>query len=420
MRYNETAMKRAPLWPIVLTVFIDLLGFGIVIPILAPLFIDPASPVFGPDVAYGTRTILLGVVLGAYPLAQFFGAPILGAISDRFGRKRPLIFSIAVNGLCYGLIAYGVATAQFWVIVASRVIAGLAGGNIAIAYSAIADVSDAKSKAKNFGLVGMAFGLGFIVGPFLGGKLADPTFVSWFNPTTPFVFAGLIAGLNVLAVLLVFQETLRARVHVPISLLTGLRNIRKAFGMKNVRVMFVVIFLLTFGFTCFTNFFQVYVIDRFHYDSAQIGNLFAYIGLWIAFTQGILTGPVAKRLTPGAVVRLSSFGLGASLLAMVLPMPEAGLFLVLPLVSVFQGLTQPNATAIISNFADMESQGEMLGINQSVQAFAMVLPPLIGGWLAALHPGAPIVASAVITFAAWAVYAFIFHPSVKAKKFHEV
>jgi len=206
---------------------------------------------------------------------------------------------------------------------------------------------------------------------------------------------------------------------VPISLLTGLRNIRKAFGMRDVRVMFAVVFLLTVGFTCFTNFFQVYVIDRFHYTPAEIGNLFAYIGVWIAFTQGALTRPVAKRLSPAAVVRLSTFGLAAALIAVIIPGHPMGLLFVLPLVSIFQGLTQPNTTAIISNFAGAESQGEILGINQSIQALGMVFPPLIGGWLAGVHPGAPIVAAAVITLLAWIVFAFVFHPKAK-EKFHEV
>jgi DHA1 family tetracycline resistance protein-like MFS transporter len=206
---------------------------------------------------------------------------------------------------------------------------------------------------------------------------------------------------------------------VPISALTGLRNIKKALGMRDIRMMFVVIFLLSVGFTCFANFFQVYVIDRFHFTPADIGNLFAYIGAWIAFTQGVLTRTVAKKFSPSAVVRIAALGLAASLLAIIVPWRPVGLLFVMPFVSIFQGLIQPNTTAIISNFAGAESQGEIMGISQSVQALAMVFPPLIGGWLAGFHPGAPIVAAAVITLLAWVVFTFVFHPKAR-QTFHEV
>ncbi|TAK03844.1 MFS transporter [Patescibacteria group bacterium] len=394
-------MKHPSLFPVVLTVFLDMLGFGIVIPVLGPLFVDPASPLFSPEVPYATRTLLLGVVMGLYPLAQFFGAPILGALSDRFGRKWPLLISIAVNTLGYAMFAFGVGSGQFWLLAVSRVVAGLAGGNIAIAYSAIADVSDARTKVHNFGLVGMAFAVGFVLGPFFGGSLADPSLVSWFTIATPFWFAGLLGLVNLMAVLAFFRETLRERVHNPASLLTGVRNVRKAFTQPSLRSMFVVVFLLTFGFTCFTNFFQVFLIDRFQATPLQIGQVFAYVGLWIAFTQGALARLVSARASPSAVLRACSPLLAVALAGLIIPPTFGWLFLILPVISVSEGLIVPNLTAMVSALVGARSQGEIMGISQSVQALAMALPPAVAGVLSGFDPRAPLIAAAVVTLFGW-------------------
>ena len=133
-------------------------------------------------------------------MAQFFGAPILGAMSDRFGRKKILILSLV--GTCIGYLFFGagIAAASLITLFISRAIDGFTGGNISIALSAIADISDPKEKAKNFGLIGMAFGLGFILGPYIGGKLADPSVVGWFTHSTPFWFAAALTFLNIILV----------------------------------------------------------------------------------------------------------------------------------------------------------------------------------------------------------------------------
>lgn len=412
-------MKRPTLLPIILTVFVDLVGFGIVIPILAPLLISPDSPVFSPDTPFAVRTITLGVIMGIYPLAQFFGAPILGVFSDRHGRRWPLLFTVLVNAICYALFAVGISTGALWLIIGSRVLAGFTGGNLSIAYSAIADISREEDKSRNFGLVGMAFGLGFIIGPIIGGLLSGSGSAAVFGAATPFWFAFILGLVNVVIVYVLFAETLKARVRVPMSLLTGLHNLRAAFTMPNVRIMFLVMFLLTFGFTAFTNFFQVFLIDKFQVTETQTGLLFGWIGIWIAFTQGLLMRFIPKRIVPASVLKFSVLCLSVSLIALLLPKSVMQMFLVIPLVSVFQGLTQPNSTAVISDFAGAESQGEIMGINQSVQSMAMAIPALAAGALSAYSPSAPIVAAAAVTLMAWLVFVFAFDAK-RRTKFREV
>ncbi len=412
-------MKRPTLLPIILTVFVDLVGFGIVIPILAPLLISPDSPVFSPDTPFAVRTITLGVIMGIYPLAQFFGAPILGVFSDRYGRRWPLLFTVFVNAVCYALFAIGISAGALWLIIGSRILAGFTGGNLSIAYSAIADISKEEEKAHNFGLVGMAFGLGFIIGPIIGGLLSGSGSAAIFGAATPFWFAFILGIVNVALVYVLFPETLQARVRIPMSLLTGMHNLRTAFTMPNVRIMFLVVFLLTFGFTAFTNFFQVYLIDKFQVTELQTGLLFGWIGIWIALTQGVVTRIFFPKTKPTSILTWAIFGLSIALIAILFPVEYWHLYVVIPFMSFFQGLTQPYSTAVISNFANAESQGEVMGINQSVQSMAMAIPALAAGALSAYSPSAPIIAAAVVTLVAWLVFVFAFDAK-RRTRFREV
>ncbi|MEM4254918.1 MAG: MFS transporter [Candidatus Norongarragalinales archaeon] len=411
--------KKAMLWILFSVVFLDLLGFGLVIPIFAPLFINPSYGLLPLDYSYETRAVLLGLFLGSYAMMMFFSTPILGALSDKHGRKKLLIFSLAGTVVGYLIIGAGVFTKNVWLMFAGRILDGITGGNISIAQAAIADLSDEKSKAKNFGLIGMAFGLGFIIGPFLGGKLSDPNVVSWFNTATPFWFT---AAFSLCALLLLawrFEETLEKKnERIKIDAFTGLRNVAKGLAMRNLRVMFAVLMLFAFGFTFFNQFFQVFLIKRFSFTPAQIGDFFAFFGLCAALTQGVIVRWVSPRFPPESVLSKSLLGISLCMAATLLVPQAWGLYLLVPLLSVFQGLSFPNTTALMSNLAGKESQGEILGISTSIQSLGMALPPLVAGLIAALDYTFPVLAASLLMLLAWAVFVFSFKPSLK-QAFHE-
>ena len=189
MKTLKSLLKGNPLLAVFMTIFIDMLGVGILIPVF-PLLILPNSPdnILPTGWTIQQGFILFGWLSAAYPLAQFFAAPILGQLADRYGRKKILAISITGTMFGYILFAIGIATHNIPLLFASRILDGFTGGNISVAQAAIADISTAKNRARNFGLIGMAFGLGFILGPYVGGKLADPSVISWFNAQTPFYF----------------------------------------------------------------------------------------------------------------------------------------------------------------------------------------------------------------------------------------
>jgi DHA1 family tetracycline resistance protein-like MFS transporter len=399
----EKDRTKSIMLPIFLTVFIDLLGVGIVIPILAPLLFNTAIPLLPVETSMHSRTIILGFLIASYPIAQFFGAPILGALSDRSGRKRVLTFSLAGTLVGYILFAIGIQTHNIYLLFFSRILDGFTGGNISIALSAISDISDEKSKARNFGMVGAAFGLGFILGPYIGGRLADNTLVSWFNFSTPYWFSAILTSINIILIFTNLPETLKVKINTPVSAFTGFRNIKKAMELKNLRALFMVVFFITLGFSFFTQFFQVYMIEKFNFTISAIADVFAYVGIWIVVAQGGLQRPLSKKFKPVQILRISAIILPAALLMVIFPDKSSYVYVITPFISMSQGLTAPNSNALVSSQADSTQQGQILGINQSIQSLAMAIPPIIAAYVNVIHINLPIICSSFFIFLGWLV-----------------
>ena len=400
---------RSPLPTIFLTVLIDMLGVGIIIPVIAPLILDLNYNMLPEIFSVHSRTIIFGFLIASFPIAQFFGAPILGALSDRYGRKKILLISLFGTFVGYLLFAIAILDKNIYMLFFSRLLDGFSGGNIAIVLSAISDYSDTKSKAKNFGLVGAAFGLGFILGPYIGGKLADDTLVSWFNVATPFWFAAILSLINIVFVLFSFPETLKVRKRSKISLLIGIKNIKKVFKMHNVRSILLVVFLFTAGFNFFTQFFQVYLFSKFNFSISEIADIFAYIGIWIVIAQGGLQRiPYFKKYTSYYIVRISGFLLALTLPLLLFPSESVYLLYILPFVAIFQGFSLPNLTSLVSSQATDEEQGEILGISQSVQSVGTAAPPIIAGYINNMNVNLPIATASVLIFLGWIVLTLFF------------
>lgn len=394
--------KKSSLGPILLAVFMDLLGIGIIIPIVAPVILQGTML---PDTPIETKNFILGFLIASYALTQFFSAPVLGAFSDKIGRKKVLLLSITGSMLGYLIFAFGIVFNNLFMLFAGRILDGFTGGNISVIYSALADISNEKTKAKNFGFVGMAFGLGFIMGPFLGGELANSNLVSWFNYSTPFFTCALLSFINIFFVLFKFRETLQNQRDKEINIFSGVKNIAKAFGRKELKSIFMISFLTVFGFTMFSQFFQVFLINKFPmYKQNDIGMLYGYFGIWSVITQGGLVRRLAKKYSPEKILSFSIIFMALTLITLVIPDKWSYLYLTMALVSVAQGLTSPNVNALVSNLSERDEQGEIMGINQSVSALAQAIPPIIGGIIIAGHLNLPILLSSLSVFLAWFVF----------------
>ena len=401
--------NKSILLTIFLTVFIDMLGISIVIPVIPGLFFSETSAFFDPGVTEDSRSILYGLLVAAFPFMQFFGAPVLGALSDKYGRKPMLSLSLLGTMLGYLLFAVAIYLQNIWLLFFSRMLPGFMGGNISIVYSAIADISEAKDKAKNFGLVGAAFGLGFILGPAVGGILSDSTVVHWFTHATPFWLTAGLTFINLLLVQYRFPETLQFKQNSEINFLSGIKNISRSFSEPPLRSIFSVVLLLSLGFTFFTQFFSVLLIQGYGYTESDIGLLYGWTGIWLVITQGLLVRKLSGRVAPSAILSFSILFLSLSI-GSILLMGNAFLFYLFnTFIALSYGFTSPNLTTIVSEQVSADQQGEILGINQSMQSVGATLPPLVAGYLNTLNGNYPLMAGASLCFLAWLVFVLIFN-----------
>ncbi len=406
-------MKRHPIWIILFTILIDTLGIGILGPILPQLLGNPNSPhyLLSRDAAVGSGYIMFGFLVAVFPVMQFFATPILGQLSDRYGRKPVLALSLAGTSLGYLLFATGIVFKNIPLLFLARALDGITGGNLSVAQASIADVTKPEDRTKNFGMIGAAFGVGFIVGPFLGGVLADPSVLPWFNASTPFWFAALLAAANTTQVLLQFDETNQHIRNVRVQFTKGIANIARAYAMPELRTIFVTSFFFNAGFGFFISFFGLFLIHRFGFDEARIGNFFAWVGVCAIFTQVVTTRRIAAKFSEAQVLKVSLLGVSGVMIAYLLAPSPMWLFLIAPISSTFNGLSLANMGGLLSRSVAPQVQGEILGIGSSIQALANSIPPLVGGFFAATFaPEAPVLAAGVTMFVAWALFTILYRP----------
>jgi DHA1 family tetracycline resistance protein-like MFS transporter len=416
---TKFAGKALPI--VILTIFLDVLGIGILIPIIPQLLANPQSAYYLLPAGWSFKggLILLGWLIAVYPLMQFIATPILGQLSDRFGRKKILGFSIFGTAVGYVLFAIGIITRNLPLLFFSRALDGITGGNLSVAQAVIADVTPPKDRTKRFALIGAAFGTGFVLGPYLGAKLGSPgiSFFGilhtphWFNPATPFWFTAILSMINLSLIVFLLPETHKHMKQVKIKLTQSISNIIKAASYPGLRTIFPTVFLFWGGFAFYQSFFQVLLIDKLHFTQNNIGDYFAYVGLWIAFTQAVITPMVAKKFPPHKVLRVSLVMSGLMLFGNLWAHNTTELLLIAPFFAIFVGNSIANSIALVSMSVGAEIQGEVLGINSSVQALAQAIPAALSGYLAELSINTPVVAGGITVIAGGLLFLAIYRPN---------
>ena len=249
--------------PLYLVVFIGFVGYSLMITVFTPLVLDDEGGLLARRLD-PTRTIVLGVLLALYPLAQFAGAPVMGALSDRFGRRRVLFVSLVASACCYALIAFALHERSLVLLMVACLLAGLSEANIAIAQSAIADVAAPAQRSRLFGYVYLSSSLAYVAGPLAGGKLADSSLVSWFGFPTPFwaVCGLLVATLAFTAAR--FQRPHPPSETAPVSVASAFAaNVAAAFAPGRLRALFVANFVLYLAIFGFFRVYPMYLVDHF-------------------------------------------------------------------------------------------------------------------------------------------------------------
>lgn len=348
-----------------LTVFIDVLGFGIVIPVL-PIYAEH----------FGATAFQIGWLVGIFSLMQFFFAPVWGMVSDRIGRKPVLL--IGLIGTMTGYILMGLAGAV-WLLFAARLISGIAGANISAAQAYLADISTPENRAKAMGLLGAAFGLGFVFGPALGGWAGAK-----INYAAPMYIAAGLSLVNIISVLLFLPESHRPGSASRQRLFPGLLDhVRRHQYLWSIAVYFLVIL----GFSMMTTLFALYLHYRFSLTILYTGYILGGIGVIGVIIQGGLIGRLVKRFGEVPVALAGTLFMCAGLAGLAFCSSFGMMLFTSALVGIGNSLIMPTISALCSKAADPEWQGRALGVMQSGGSLARAIGPVTAGILLGIGVG---------------------------------
>jgi multidrug resistance protein len=359
-RASDVAKKeRTPMpagyWIIWTTVALDLVGFGIIVPILGRY-----------AERFGANGLQVGLMFASFSVAQMVFAPILGRISDKVGRKPVIVFSLI--GTAVGSFVTGAAGA-LWVLFLGRILDGASGASVAVAQGAVADIAPPEQRARLMGMLGAAFGVGFVVGPALGGLAALG------GPHVPFYLAGSIAAVNAVAAMIRLPETKPDTSHITEKHQRGtaLSPALKRFALVG--------FLSMLGFAGFEATFSIWGEKQFGFTEGSASIVFVFVGVTLVAVQGGLIGPLTQRLGSRKLLRIGLSLVAVGLLLLGLSNTWPLLFVALFLLSLGQGMSGPSGSALVAELAPVERRGEAIGYQQSTAAFGRVAGPVMAGAL---------------------------------------
>ena len=404
-------MRRNRLLTIFFVVFIDMLGFGLILPLL-PYYAE----------AYGANTIVVSLLVASYAAAQFIGAPILGRLSDRYGRRPVLLISIAGTAIGFLLLgiaepvghavggALGLSAAATDLLVVgmlfvSRILDGLTGGNITVAQAYISDVTDETNRAKGLGLIGAAFGLGFVIGPATGGLLSE------WGYAVPAFAAMALATANLISVFLFLPESLTPERQAAIALHPrapfSLQALAAAFKLPRVGPLLNIRFWFALAFSLFQTIFALYASgEPLNLSAEATGLVLAYVGVLVVFVQGFAIGRLAKRYAEKQLMFVASLLMTAGLLAWgFTPNLLALLIVIIPL-SFGGAILNTVISSMLTKSVHHEDVGGTLGLSTSLESLTRVIAPTVGGVLLAyfgpLAPG--LFTAAIMAWVSWYVW----------------
>src|SRR6202161_2772353 len=348
----------------------------------------------------GRRVILLGILLCLYPLGQFVGSPVLGALSDRFGRKPVLMISLCVTTGCYALIGIALHLRSVTLLASASLLAGLADANVVAAQSAIADVITPEERNRFFGYIYISASSAYIVGPLVGGKLADPELVSWFSDATPFWAAMIMRAITTAATAFLFRETNPPGQRHAVSFSQAFTNLRGVVSNRSLRRLYWLNFAFYLAIFGFFRCYPMYLVDRFHLGVSQVSEFVAWVGVPIVIANAWLTGFLAARFRTKTLTVWSAFLIGAFMIVVVAIHPRQSLWVTLFLTSAALAICLPACAAVLSKGTSEAEQGRVMGNNQALQVGAEALSGLVGGLAAALFVPLPLILLGLVAMTA--------------------
>lgn len=371
---------RSRLAILFLTVFIDLLGFGLVIPILPTYAVE-----------MGASSFEVGLIMAVYALMNFIFSPFWGTLSDRMGRRPVIAFTVFITAVAFLLLANAHSLA---LLLAARMLAGIGSANIAASQAYITDVTPAEGRAKALGLIGAAFGIGFIFGPPVGGLIKE-----YYGMDAVGYAAMSLSLFNLLLVLLFLPESLKEKDATNKLEIKPVTQVLRALRNERFRDLFLTSFIYLTAFSMMQITVALLWAEHYGLSEAQVGYMFAFIGFSSAIVQGTLVGWLARTFGEARLMVIGCVLMGIGLLAIPF-VPDAYFvplaFVPLALLSFANGCLMPSITSLLSRNATEREQGQVLGMNQSFASLARIAGPTMGGLLYGWHYAGPYVGGALL------------------------
>lgn len=379
-------MKRSsPLFVLFFTIFIDLLGFGIIIPILGP---------YAKDVLHADGWVY-GLIFGVYSFMNFVFAPVLGTLSDRVGRRPVLLITIVIAMVGHLLFSFSSSLLLLFI---ARMIAGIGSANISVANAYISDVTPPEERAKAMGLIGAAFGLGFVFGPPVGGYIYEHLSFEYIGYLT-----ALLCLINFVLAWVYLPESIKERnTQNKFNFTNILRGLIEAGTNPKVNKFFLLFFIVIIAFSMMQSTVTLLFKARYSLTAAEGSYMFAYVGFLMAIVQGFLIGFFSKRLGEAKMLIIGSIGMGLGLV--LIPFGPFWLqFVYFALIAVTNGMIGPAINSLISKNADPTKLGQIMGANQSFGSLSRGIGPVIAGTLYDIDYTFPYLAAGLIMTACFFV-----------------
>lgn len=342
-----------------LIAIVNALGYGIIIPIL-----------YTYSQKYGLTDFQNGLLFSAFSLAQFISTPIIGRMSDKYGRRPLLIFSLAGTALSFLIMAF--APSALWLFVA-RILDGITAGNLPVAQAVISDSTDAKNRAKGFGIIGASFGFGFIFGPLISA-LTLP-----YGTSTPFIIAAIVTFISVILTAVILPETNTHMGQVHAGRLFDFKRLFQAAFDKAIGDTLLISLLYTLAFAIFIYGFQPFSTKVLGLDATQISWIFTAVGIMGVITQVVVIPKLSRLFSEKKILVFALITAVFTQLSMFLTRNSVFFLIIVIINALTNGLVMPMVTTLLSKEVDAKSQGSIMGLNASYQSIGFIMGPIIGG-----------------------------------------
>lgn len=391
--------KKLSLLPLFMVILLDVMGIILVMPVITPLILDHNSLLISAQTSPFWRDFMYGFALSLFPFFMFLSTPILGDLSDRFGRKKILILCLIVTTISYILSAIAIAANNLLWLLISRAVAGLAAGTQPIATAGILDLSSLKERTKNLSSVVFAVSIGLILGPLLGGITAEKSVVSWFDYKTPFIVAGILSALNALLLHFVYHEKNLIRPQKSIQLMRGLVLFAAAFSEKKFRFLSSMTFFFVLSWSLYYQTINWFLNQVYFYNVGRLGLFIGFIGIIFAVTSTIGIRFLTKYFKNEiAVFAVSVLIMGIANIGAAICHGEIAQWFWVIFVAATDVICYTLSMSIFSKAAGQDAQGWVMGVTGAIYAMTWTVGGLIVGPLGAISLQFPFWIGGILCF----------------------